>query len=79
MKLSKHETEQIGQALSYAVMYAKTEEETAEFAILKVKVEGEIAKLKQNEGLKCKICGWQLEHYAIASTGLCTACFTSNA
>lgn len=79
MKLSKHETEQLGQALSYAVMYAKTEEETAEFAMLKVKVEGEIAKLKQNEGLKCKVCGRQLEHYAIASTGLCTPCFTSNA
>lgn len=79
MKLSKHETEQLGQALSYAVMYAKTEEETAEFAMLKVKVEGQIARLKQNDGIKCKRCGRQLEHYAIASTGLCTPCFTSNA
>ncbi len=79
MKLSKHETEQLEQALSYAVMYAKTEKETAEFAMLKVKVEGEIAKLKQNDGIKCKACGRQLEHYAISSTGLCTPCFTSNA
>jgi hypothetical protein len=79
MKLSKHETIQLSQALIYAVMYAKTEEETAEFAVLKIKIEGEITKLKQNEGLKCKACGRQLEHYAIASTGLCTACFTSNA
>lgn len=42
--LSKHELQQLGQALSYAVMYAKTESETAEFAMLKVKVEGEITK-----------------------------------
>ena len=34
---------------------------------------------KANKVLKCKICGRQLEHYAIASTGLCTPCFTSNA
>lgn len=78
MKLSKHETEQLEQALSYAVMYAKTEGETAEFAMLKVKVEGEITRLKQNDGIKCKVCGRQLEHYAISSTGLCTSCFTSN-
>jgi len=79
MNLSKHETIQLGQALSYAVMYAKTEEETAEFAMLKVKIEGEIAKLKKNDGLKCKNCGRPLEHYAVASSGLCTPCFTSNA
>jgi len=78
-KLSKHEIIALGQALSYAVMYAKTEEETAEFAMLHVKVQGEIAKLRQNDGIKCKVCGRQLEYYAIASTGLCTPCFTSNA
>ncbi len=44
MELSNHELNQLGQALSYAVMYAKTEAETAEFAMLKVTVEGEIAK-----------------------------------
>ena len=60
-------------------MYAKTEEETAEFAMLKVKVTGEIIRLSQNEGLKCKACGRQLEHHAITETGLCTTCFTSNA
>lgn len=79
MKLSKHETVQLGQALSYAVMYAKTEEETAEFAMLKVKVEGEIARLSQNDGIKCKVCGRPLEYYAIKESGLCTPCFTSNA
>lgn len=44
MKLSKHEMKALGQALSYAVMYGKTEEETAEFAMLKVKIDGEITK-----------------------------------
>lgn len=38
-----------------------------------------LARLKQNEGLKCKVCGRPLGHYAIVSTGLCTPCFTSNA
>ena len=53
IKLSKQELEALGQALSYAVMNAPTEHETAEYAMLKVKVEGEITRIKlideQNE------------------------------
>lgn len=79
MEFSKYEIELLGQALSYAIMYANTEQETAEFGILKVKVESEIAKLKQNDGIKCKRCGKKLDHHAIKETGLCTPCFTSNA
>jgi len=51
-KLSNHEVKQLGQALSYAVIYAKTEEETSEFAMLKIKVEGEI--LRREESVKRK-------------------------
>lgn len=47
-KLSNHEVRQLGQALSYAVMYAKTEEETAEFAMLKIKVEGEVVRREES-------------------------------
>jgi hypothetical protein len=47
MKLSNHEVKALGQALSYAIVYAKTESETAEFALLKVKVEGEIVRREQ--------------------------------
>lgn len=46
MNLSDHEIKQLGQALSYAVVNAKTEQETAEFAMLKVKVESEITRRK---------------------------------
>ena len=38
LDLFQHELKMLDQALGYAVMYAKTEEETAEFAMLKVKV-----------------------------------------
>jgi hypothetical protein len=47
MELSNHELTQLGQALSYAVVNAKTESETAEFAMLKVKVEGEIVNREE--------------------------------
>ena len=50
-KLSNHEVKALGQALSYAVIYAKTEEETAEFAMLKVKVEGEIVRREESKRL----------------------------
>ncbi|MEI7736505.1 MAG: hypothetical protein WCI49_13625 [Ferruginibacter sp.] len=45
MDLSNHELIQIGQALSYAVIYGKTEKEIAEFAMLKITVEEEIIRL----------------------------------
>jgi len=35
------------QALGYAVMYAKTEHETAEFALLKLDIESEIIRAKE--------------------------------
>ena len=44
MELSLHELKALGQALGYAIGYAKTEHETAEFAMLKVKIDGEIYK-----------------------------------
>lgn len=54
MNLSNHEIKELGQALSYAVMYAKTEEETAEFSMLKVKVEGEIVRREENAKRKAE-------------------------
>lgn len=47
MELSNYEIKQLSQAISYAIMYAKTESETAEFATLKVKVEGEIIRREE--------------------------------
>lgn len=47
LELFQHELKMLEQALGYAVMYAKTEEETAEFAMLKLKVDKEI--LVQNQ------------------------------
>lgn len=44
MELSNYEIKSLQQALGYAVMFAKTEEETAEFAMLKIKVDGEIIR-----------------------------------
>lgn len=83
MKITDNELNTISQALSYAVMYAKTEPETAEFAIIKVKVESEINKRFYDKQLRektlCKVCNRSLDKNAIISTGLCTACFTSNA
>jgi hypothetical protein len=48
LELFNHELEMLYQALSYAVMYANTEAETAEFAMLKVKVNSAIVKEQQN-------------------------------
>lgn len=42
LELFNHELNMLDQALGYAVMYAKTEEETAEFAMLKLKVSNAI-------------------------------------
>lgn len=47
IELSEHELHQLGQALSYAIINAKTESETAEFAMLKVKIEGEIVRHRE--------------------------------
>lgn len=41
---SKREKWLLGQALSYAVMHSESEEMEAEFALLKIKVEGDIVK-----------------------------------
>ncbi len=54
MELSNHEMRQLGQALSYAVMYGQTEEETAEFAMLKVKVNGEIVRREESAKRKAE-------------------------
>lgn len=54
INLSNHELYQLGQALSYAVVYAKTEAETAEFAMLKVTVEGEIVKRAELARMKAE-------------------------
>lgn len=45
IELTSQELQALGQALSYAVMNAPTEQETAEYAMLKVKIEGEIIRL----------------------------------
>jgi hypothetical protein len=54
MELSNHEVKELGQALSYAVLYAKTEAETAEFALLKVKIEGEIIRREESAKRKAE-------------------------
>lgn len=69
MEFNKSKLETIKSALMYAVMYAKTEQETAEFSIMLVDVEGKIAeeaeteaRVKQYESLPgCvfKYCGYQ--------------------
>jgi hypothetical protein len=82
MKISKNELKTIGQALSFAVMFSHTEAETAEFAVLKIKIEGEIERQAQDDHIRkntlCRSCNEPLDKYAIISTHLCTACFTSN-
>lgn len=47
LELFQHELKMLDQALGYAVMYAKTEEETAEFAMLKLKVNTAIVTEQQ--------------------------------
>ena len=44
MNIKGEKLKALGQALGYAVMYAKTESETAEFALLKLEVDNEIIK-----------------------------------
>ena len=49
MKLTKRQLITAQQAFGYAVMYAKTESETAEFALLKMDIEKELIKSEQLE------------------------------
>lgn len=44
MDLSKRQLLTAQQALGYAVMYAKTESETAEFALLKLDIDGALIR-----------------------------------
>ena len=52
MDLSKRQLLTAQQALGYAVMYAKTESETAEFALLKLDIDGAIIRQKEVEKQK---------------------------
>lgn len=52
MKLTKRQLATAQQALGYAVMYAKTEEETAEFVLLKLDIDGAIIRQKETERIK---------------------------
>ena len=53
MDLSKNQMLKVQQALGYAVMFAKTEQETAEFALLKIDVDE--ALIRQDEAEKRQI------------------------
>lgn len=83
MNISDNELNTISQALSYAVMHALTEAETAEFAIIKLKIDSEKSKRVfekiKRENTLCKVCKKPLDKNAIISVGICTPCFTSNA
>jgi len=54
MKLTKRQLLTAQQALGYAVMYAKTEHETAEFALLKLDVDGALIRENANEERKAE-------------------------
>lgn len=59
MNLSKRQLLTAQQALGYAVMYAKTERETAEFALLKLDIDGalickEVAEQREKEQEKMR-------------------------
>lgn len=53
MDLSKNQMLKVQQALGYAVMFAKTEQETAEFALLKIDIDE--ALIRQYEAEKRQI------------------------
>lgn len=53
MELTKRQLLTAQQALGYAVMYAKTESETAEFALLKLDIDGAI--IRQQEAARIKL------------------------
>jgi hypothetical protein len=54
MELTKSQLITLQQALGYAVIYAKTEHETAEFALLKLDVDSAIISLKTLEKHKAE-------------------------
>ena len=54
MKLTWSQLLTAGQALGYAVMYAKTEHETAEFALLKVDIDKAIIRQKFHDERKAE-------------------------
>ena len=49
MEISKRQLLLMQQAIGYAVMYAKTEHETAEFALLKLDIDGMLIRMKAAE------------------------------
>lgn len=49
MELSKNQLITAQQALGYAVMYAKTEHETAEFALLKLDIDAALIRKESQE------------------------------
>lgn len=49
MKLTKRQLLTAQQAVGYAVVYAKTESETAEFALLKVDIDSALIRLEESE------------------------------
>lgn len=54
MELSKRKLLTAQQALGYAVMYAKTESETAEFALLKLDIDGALIRIDAAEKRKAE-------------------------
>lgn len=54
MDLSKRQLLTAQQALGYAVMYAKTEHETAEFALLKLDIDGALIRQEAEEKRKAE-------------------------
>jgi hypothetical protein len=52
MELNKKQLFTIQQALGYAVMYAQTEHETAEFALIKLDIDEAIIRKKELENYK---------------------------
>ena len=54
MELSKRQLLSLQQALGYAVVYAKTEQETAEFALLKLDIDVAIIRMKASEERKAE-------------------------
>lgn len=83
MKISDNELNTISQALSYAVMFSNDEAETAEFIIIRIKVDHELHKRRADNYKRattlCKYCKEPLDKNAIIEVGICTSCFTSNA
>jgi len=54
MKLNKKQLLIAQQAMGYAIMYAKTEIETAEFALLKLDIDGSLIRMASESQRKLK-------------------------